>query len=143
MNFIGKFNIIGKTLAIMLLGTVMISVFGLQTVLGQTTKDLQMLEKVKAKVQDIGINPKKRVEVKLKNDSKFKGHITATTSDSFTVTDSKTGTTQTFAYSDVREVKKAGISALTWGIIAGVGVAAVIISVTVIYPVLCDGGAGC
>lgn len=46
---------------------------------------------------------------------------------------------------DVTEVRKqkGGFSNLTWGIIAGAAVAAVIVGVTVIKPVLCDGGAGC
>jgi hypothetical protein len=136
-------NIWGKTLAVMLLGVLMTSTFGLQTVLAQTEKDLQVTEKVKTKVRELGVNDKKRVEVKLKNNTKFKGNINAINSDSFTLSDAKTGTTQTFAYSEVKEVKKSGISALTWGIIGGVAAAAVIVSVTVLYPVLCDGGAGC
>jgi hypothetical protein len=49
------------------------------------------------------------------------------------------------AYADVKEVKKpgGGLSTRTWVIIGAAAVAAVIVGVTVIKPVVCDGGAGC
>jgi hypothetical protein len=138
-----KLRIISQGLAALILGTILTLGSGL-AVWAQTDKDLQTIEKVKSKVREIGVNDKKRVEVKLRNNTKFKGTISAIETDSFTVSDAKTGSTQTFAYTDVREVKKTGgISPLTWGIIAGAAAAAVIVSVVVLYPVLCDGGAGC
>jgi hypothetical protein len=138
-----KLRIVSQGLTALILGAILTLGSGL-TVWAQTDNDLQAIEKVKAKVREIGVNDKKRVEVKLRNNTKFKGTISAIERDSFTVSDAKSGSTQTFAYADVKEVKKTGgISPLTWGIIAGAAAAAVIVSVVVLYPVLCDGGAGC
>jgi hypothetical protein len=85
------------------------------------------------------------VGVKLKNSTKVKGYISAAGPDSFTVVDSKTGSSETVAYADVAQVNKSnsGLKARTWIILGGVAAAAVIVGVTVIRPVLCDGGAGC
>jgi hypothetical protein len=74
-----------------------------------------------------------------------KGYVGSAESDSFTVVDPKTGTSQTLAYSEVLSVKKPGrgLSPVTWGIIGGAAAAATIVGFTVVKPVLCDGGAGC
>jgi len=99
---------------------------------------------VRAKVQSIGAGPKVRVEVKLRDKTKVKGYVSGSGSDSFTVINSQTGTAETVAYADVAEVKKAGgLKTLTWVILAGVAVTAVIVGATVIRPAVCDGGAGC
>jgi hypothetical protein len=81
----------------------------------------------------------------LRDNTKVKGFISATGEDSFIVTDSKTGMPQTVAYSDVNQVKKldGGLSTRTLVIIGAAAIAAVIVGVTVIKPVVCDGGAGC
>ena len=102
-------------------------------------------EETRATVQRLGAGPKARVEVRLKDGSKFSGSVSAAGEDTFTVTDSKTGAPRTVAYADVARVKKpgGGLSPRTWVIIGAAAVAAVIVGVTVIEPVLCDGGAGC
>ena len=102
-------------------------------------------EKARTAVQKIGVGPKSRVEVKLQDGTKLKGSVSAAGDNDFTVTDSKTGAARTVAYADVAQVKKpgGGLSTRTWIIIGVAAVAAVIVSTEVIYPVLCDGGAGC
>lgn len=101
-------------------------------------------DKARTKIQKIGVGEKSRVEVKMRDKTKIKGYVSASDADSFTVTDSKTGTATRVAYADVAQVnKQGGISPTTWAIIAGSAAAAVIVGVTVLYPVLCDGGAGC
>lgn len=133
-----------KTFAVMILVVLLLSAFQIQPLQAQTKNDNQLIEKAREKVQEIGTGKKARVEVKLQNNKKLKGYISAVSTDSFTVTDSETGATQTLNYTDVKQVKKrGGLSPLTLGIIAGAAVAAIIIGVTVIKPVLCDGGAGC
>ena len=89
--------------------------------------------------------PKTRVEVRLQDGTKLKGSISAAGEDTFTIADSKTGTTRTMSYADVTRVKKSGggLSARSWIIIGAAATAAVIVGVTVLHPVLCDGGAGC
>jgi len=99
----------------------------------------------RAAVQRLGAGTKTRVEVRLQDGTRLRGHITAAGEDTFTITDSKTGAPRAVAYADAARVKKSGggLSARTWVIIGVAAAAAVIVGVTVIQPVLCDGGAGC
>ena len=84
------------------------------------------------------------MEVKLRNKTRLKGYVNGSGLDSFTVINSQTGATETVAYADVAEVKKSGgLKTLTWVILGGAAVAAVVVGVTVIGPAVCDGGAGC
>jgi hypothetical protein len=101
--------------------------------------------KARATVQKIGVGEKARVEVKLRDNTKLKGYVSAAGEDSFAVTDAKTGATTTVAYADAAQVKKqgGGLSPTTWAILGGAAAAAIIVTKVVIYPVLCDGGAGC
>jgi hypothetical protein len=100
---------------------------------------------VRAKVQQIGVGQKARVHVRMRDNTKLKGYISASEQDAFTITDAKTGAAQKLSYGDVAEVKKTGggLSPLTIGILAGAAATALIVGFTVIKPVLCDGGAGC
>ncbi|HEY0321240.1 MAG TPA: hypothetical protein VGC66_09820 [Pyrinomonadaceae bacterium] len=133
-----------RTLAVMLSAILLSTVFGIQAGHAQTGKDSEA-ERTRAKVQKMGVGAEARVEVRLRDKTKLKGYISAAGGDSFTVTDSKTGTTQTLAYTDVTEVKKpgGGLSTRTLIILGAVVATVVIIGVTVIKPVVCDGGAGC
>ena len=125
-------------------GMLLTTVVGFQSIHAQTAVDSQRLDIVRTQVAKIGTGEKAKVHVKLQDQTKLKGYISDASQDSFTVVDSKTGA-RTVAYSDVSEVRKqkSGFSNLTWGIIAGAAAAAIIVGVTVIKPVLCDGGAGC
>ncbi len=75
----------------------------------------------------------------------MKGYVSGSGSDSFTIINSQSGSAETVAYADVAEVKKSGggLKTLTWIILAGVAVTAVVVGATVIRPAVCDGGAGC
>lgn len=134
-----------KTLAIMVSGILWSLALGYQPARAQTQDAARSSEKVRTAVQKLGVNPQRRVEVKLQDGSKLKGTISAADADTFTVTDAKTGAPRTLAYADVTQVKKpgGGLSTRSWVIIGAAAVTAVIVGVTVIYPVLCDGGAGC
>ncbi len=105
----------------------------------------QPVEMMRAAAQKLGVGRGARVEAKLRDNTKVKGYVSAAGEDSFIVTDPKTGATQTVAYADVTQVKKpgGGLSTRTWVIIGAAAAAAVIVGVTVVKPVLCDGGAGC
>lgn len=139
------FYLLRKIFAGFLLCMALSTFFGLQVVWSQTSQDAQSIEKTRIKVEKIGLGEKAKVKVTLKDNRILKGYISAANSDSFTVADSKNGSPETVSYADVKNVSKrsGGLSPLTWGIIGGVAAAAIIISVTVIKPVLCDGGAGC
>ena len=136
---------IRKHFAIALSTTLLFSTFCLSsTTRAQTLPDAQAAEKARATVEKIGLGREARVEVKLRDQTKIKGYVSAAEQDFFTVvTDSKTGTSQTVRYAEVAKVKKPGhgFSATTWAIVGAVAAAAIIVGVTVVKPVVCDGGA--
>ena len=125
-------------------GILLITAFGFHSIRAQSPQNAPQTDAIRAQVNKLGTGKKARVHVRLLDQTKLKGYIADSSTDSFTLIDSK-GTSRTLAYSDVVEVKKqrGGISPLTWGIIAGAGVATAIVFATVIRPVICDGGAGC
>ena len=132
----------------MILSAILFSAFSAQAATAAPAgKDAQQTaEQARAKVRQIGVGSKARVEVKLRDKTKLKGYVSAADSeDSFTVTDPKTGTSRTVAYNEVEKVNKpgGGLSTRGWVILGAAATAAVIVGTTVLYPVLCDGGAGC
>ncbi len=131
-----------RALAVIISGILVSSAIGYRPAHAQTQG---AAEETRAAVQKLGVGTKKRVEVRMQDGTKLRGSISAAGEDTFTVTDSKTGQPQTVSYTDVARVKKSGggLSARTWIIIGAAAVTAVIVGVTVVEPVLCDGGAGC
>lgn len=131
-----------STFAILLSGLLLGSTLGFQSVGAQTGRDSESTETVRATVQKLGQGREAKVEVKMRDNSKFKGYISAVDEDSFVVTNPKTGSSQTVAYADTMQVKKAssGVSSRTWIIVGAAAAAAVIVGV-VLKPALCDGGA--
>ncbi len=134
-----------RALAIMISGILWFSVLGYQPARAQAQEATRGAEKARVEVQKLGVGPKSRVAVRLQDGTELKGSVTAAAEDTFTVTDSKTGASRTVAYADVARVKGpgGGLSPRTWLIIGAAAAAAVIVGVTVVEPVLCDGGAGC
>ena len=131
--------------SIMLAVVVMCTALGFHVVGVRAAGDAQTVEQVRAQVAQIGVGEKARVEIKLRDNTKLKGYVSTAGADSFTVTEAKTGAQKTVAYADVAQVKKpaGGLSPLAWGIIGGAAVAAIVVGLTVVKPVVCDGGAGC
>ena len=115
---------------------------GLGTAYGQGVTFDAKASKARATVESLGNNA--RVQVKLRDTTKVKGSISAIAPDSFTVTDAKTGITNTVSYSQVDEVSEAGggggLSTKGWIIIGAAAVGAVVTWI-VVKPALCDGGA--
>lgn len=102
-------------------------------------------ERVEETIRGIGTGDRARVELKLANGARVKGVISSVGSDSFVVNVEKTSVAKTILFSDVESARKPrhGLKPRTWAIIGGAAAAVVILSITVFYPVLCDGGAGC
>ncbi len=100
------------------------------------------IEKVRARVQILAASKDSQVEVRFRDKTKVKGYITSVEPVSFNLRDSKTGTAQSIAYSEVDSVGKAGggVSTKTWLIIGGVAAGAVT-TWLVVKPAVCDGGA--
>lgn len=135
-----------RALAIMISGILCGLTLGYQPARAQTQDANKSAEKARAAVQKLGVDPQRRVEVKLLDGTKLKGSISAAGDDTFNITDAKSGAPRTVAYADVAQVKKSGgggLSTRGWIIIAAAAATAVIVGVTVVEPVLCDGGAGC
>jgi hypothetical protein len=134
-----------RALAIMISGILCFAAIGYQPARAQTTEAARAAEESRVAVQRLGVGPKSRVEVRLQDGTKLRGSVSAAEADTFTITDSKTGASRTLAYADVARVKKpgGGLSTRAWVIIGAAAVVAVIVGVTVVKPILCDGGAGC
>jgi hypothetical protein len=99
------------------------------------------IERVRAKVQLLSASKDTRVEVKFRDKTKVRGYITAVEPVSFNLRDSKSGASQSIAYSEVDSVTKAGgVSTTTWLIIGGIAAGAVT-TWLVVKPAVCDGGA--
>ena len=100
---------------------------------------------VRSVVAKTGTGEKARVELELNNGTKIKGNIESVSADAFTIAAKDSGSVQTIAFADVRKIKnpRKGLKPRTWIIIGAAAAAAIIVGKTVLYPVLCDGGAGC
>ena len=100
------------------------------------------VEKIRAKVQVLAASKDSQVQVKFRDNTKLKGHITAVEPVSFTLKNPKDGTSQTIAYSEVESVSKAsdGVSTKTWLIVGGIA-AGVATTWLIVKPAVCDGGA--
>ena len=100
------------------------------------------IEKVRARVQILSASRDSQVEVRFRDKTKVKGYITSVEPASFNLKDSKAGTSQSIAYSEVDSVSKAGdgVSTKTWLIIGGIA-AGVVTTWLIVKPAACDGGA--
>lgn len=82
--------------------------------------------KVKFAVQKRGTGEHSRVKVTLQDKTEVKGYISQIGSDSFQLTDSKTGKVTSIAYQDVEKIRKPGLSTgAKIAIASGVGAVAV------------------
>ncbi|MEP6819122.1 MAG: hypothetical protein ABJA18_06280 [bacterium] len=131
-----------RTFAIVLSGIILLTAFGFQHAGAQSLGDSHATEKIRTKVVKMGVGVNARVEVKLRDNTQLKGYISDADQDSFTVVESKTGSSKTVSYADTSSVKKAGSgwSAKSWIILGAVAVGAAVTWV-VVKPALCDGGA--
>lgn len=99
------------------------------------------IEKVRARVQILSASKDSQVEVRFRDKTKVKGYITSVEPVSFNLKDSKAGTSQSIAYSEVDSVSKAGgVSTKTWLIVGGIAAGAVT-TWLIVKPAVCDGGA--
>ncbi|HWS89026.1 MAG TPA: hypothetical protein VN282_18775 [Pyrinomonadaceae bacterium] len=75
--------------------------------LARAAQDADSARKAKEAVAKVGTGPKARVEVRLKDGTKLKGHVAESSEDGFTVAD-ESGKTTRVAYAEVEKVKAAG-----------------------------------
>ncbi len=94
-----------------------------------STQTVAKMQQVLHKAQEKDKAVKVILNKKIDNRKKFSGKVSDVSDTGFVVTDQKTGTTKTLAYTDVREVHQKGMSKgwkIALGVIAGVIIAAVI-----------------
>jgi hypothetical protein len=132
-----------RTFVIMLVVILLTTVFGFSPVNALAQDEAQSVEKVRADIAKLGVSKDARVKVKLKDNTKLEGYIRQKGEDSFTIVDSKTGSSRTVAYSDVKQVSKrgSGLSGLTKVLIGAAVVTGAIVGWVILKPALCDGGA--
>lgn len=131
-----------RTFSIMLSGFILLSAFGFRGASAQSLGDPQATEKIRSKVLKMGVGVNARVDVKLRDNTQFKGYISDSNQDSFSVVQSQTGSSKTVSYADTQSVKKAGsgVSAKTW-MILGAAVVGAAVTWAIVKPAVCDGGA--
>jgi hypothetical protein len=127
----------------MLSGIIFSATFGFRQAQAETGEEARLAQQARISVLKLGTGERARVEVKLRDDSKLKGYVSAAGADSFTVTDSRTGESTVVAYNDVAQVKKSGngLSTMTKVLIGGAVVAGAVVGWQIMKPALCDGGA--
>ena len=92
--------------------------------------------KIKVKVSEIGKD--RKIVVRRNDDTKLKGVLSAIDTDSFTVTDKKTGAETRLGYSEVKKVSRQGLpTGAKIGIAAGVAVPAIIL-LTLLRKRICN-----
>jgi hypothetical protein len=136
----GDYIVIKTPLALAL--SVIITVLSLGLPATASAQSPAGVEKIRAKVQILSASKDSQVQVKFHDGTKVKGYIAAVEPVSFTLKDSKAGTSQSIAYSEVDSVSKAdgGVSTKTWLILGGVAAGAVT-TWLIVKPAVCDGGA--
>jgi hypothetical protein len=97
-----------RALVIMLVGGLLTTLSGLRPVNVLAKEESQSVEKIRAHIAKLGVGKEARVKIKLRDNTKLEGYINQTSEDSFTIVDSKTGTSRMVAYSDVTQVSKQG-----------------------------------
>ena len=102
---------------------------------GKPDKDAEFALQVKREIAKLGTGPDARVEVKLRDETKLKGHLGEVGDDSFAVVDDKTGTVTTVTYPQVKQVKGNNLSTGV-KIAIGVGIFLVVIFILSVTGVL-------
>lgn len=123
----------------MLSGILILTVSGLLSVQAKTGKESQQVEKTRAGIQKLGVGQDARVEIKLRDNTKLKGYISEAGAETFTVTDLKTGASQTVAYPQVKQIKGNNLSTRTKVIIGAAIAAGIGIVLYIVRGAFCDG----
>lgn len=127
-----------KKLFSLLLVALLVNLAGMRLAYADSKEEKQarFAEKVKANVLKLGTGEASRVKVKLRDQTKLEGYISAADDEGFTVTNSKTGMATAVAYPQVKSVKGNNLS--TGAKIAiGAGIAAAVI-LLILWKVVVD-----
>ena len=125
-----------KNLSLFLAGSLLLSLFAAPTALARTKeeKEAALASKVKTGVAKLGAGVDAKISVKLRNETKIKGHVSRIEEEAFFITDAKTGAETRVTYGDVTQAKGNNLS--TGAIIAiSVGVA-IGVTLLIIYLII-------
>lgn len=126
-----------RIFTVMLGATLLTAAFGLRAVHASTPQEAHGA-KVRATI--LKRDARRRVEIKLMNDSKLRGHISNIGGDTFTVTDRKTGASNTIAFADVKKVSGPTMfSSQTKWIITASALTAGAVALYMVRGAFCDG----
>ena len=100
-------------------------------------KDARFAAKVKSEIAKLGTGSDARVEVKLRDKTKLKGHLGEVSDESFVVVDDKTGSATTVTYPQVKQIKGFNLSTGV-KIAIGVGIFLTVILILAWAGVLVD-----
>jgi hypothetical protein len=101
---------------------------------GKQEKEAKFAQKMKTELEKIGIGPDARVEVKMRDNTKLKGHISEISYEYFVVVDDKTGSATRLTYSQVEKVKGYNLSSGA-KIAIGVGIVVAVIFIIALIAV--------
>jgi len=121
-----------KKLLLMALALLLVNLMGQETVCADAAnkKEAQFIERVKESVLKLGTGPEARVEVKLRDNARFKGYISEAGEESFMIVDMKTGFPMTIAYPQVKKVKGHNLST---GAKVAIGIGAAIVILVLVF----------
>ena len=125
---------ISKTLILSLV----LTLIALTTIRGQT-RTTEQIENSRRTAIKIASDSNNLAEVKMVTGEKRKGRINSVETDSFTFSETKSGKSQTIAFSDVDQLKKSrkGLSTGAW-IAIGAGAAGAVLFFTFLLPRYCN-----
>ena len=102
-------------------------------------KQGEELSKIRSNVAKRGVGPNAKVKVVLLNGTKLQGYISEAQSETFTVTDAKTGGSVVVKYGQVKQIKGQGFSKGTKiALVAGIAVVAFTVIIGVVNSALDD-----
>jgi hypothetical protein len=135
--------VLRRIFGLMLVGALLNLMVGVSSVVGKVAKEAQPPEEIRATIARLGIGQDVKAEVTLVDNTKLKGYVTEANTDTFVITDAKTGASRTIAYTEVSQVSKSGKGFSTrTKVLIGAGIAAgAIVGWLILKPALCDGGA--
>jgi hypothetical protein len=96
-------------------------------------KDAKLAAEVKTGITKLGTGPAARVELKLRDKTKLKGHIQQIAEDHFTVIDERTGAAREVPYPQVKQVKGNNLS-------TGAKIAIAVVVIGIIFAIAASGG---
>ena len=93
------------------------------------TKEEKRIEKVRTEIAKLGTGPEAKIEVKLKDGSKLKGHVTEANEHGFVMLNAKTSQNVPVPYPQVKQAKGNNVNT---GVIITIGIVAFLVLIFVL-----------